>query len=347
MPTESTALIRLESCTAVQIFGPGFIDPLLDQLEAEAKSEAAKLDISTEANRKALASLAYKVARSKTFIDDQRKLLVADEKKRLKAIDQEGARIWDRLEALQDEVRKPLTEWEEIDKRRIAEHEEALKEIEGAGEHSSRSWESLTAEAMRDRLKEIETDPRQWEEFGQRAAGVKAVTKAQILQAIEKREKWDAQQAELIRLRQEAAEREQREREERIAREAREKAERESREREESAEREKQAAEQRAAQAEERRIQEAQAAERRAAEAAAQAERDRGRAVEAEKQRRAAEDKRKREEQERRDASARIRKRVLGKISEAIAELGVAPERADVIASALANGKIPNVTVVF
>ena len=347
MPTESTALIRLESCTAVQIFGPGFIDPLLDQLEAEAKSEAAKLDISTEANRKALASLAYKVARSKTFIDDQRKLLVADEKKRLKAIDQEGARIWDRLEALQDEVRKPLTEWEEIDKRRIAEHEEALKEIEGAGEHSSRSWESLTAEAMRDRLKEIETDPRQWEEFGQRAAGVKAVAKAQILQAIEKREKWDAQQAELIRLRAEAAEREQREREERIAREATERAERESREREELAEREKQAAEQRAAQAEERRVQEAQAAERRAAEAAAQAERDRGRAVEAEKQRRAAEDKRKREEQERRDASARIRKRVLGKISEAIAELGVAPERADVIASALANGKIPNVTVVF
>ena len=73
MANESTALVRLESCTAVQIFGPGFIDPLLDQLEAEAKAEAAKLDISTEANRKALASLAYKVARSKTFIDDQRK----------------------------------------------------------------------------------------------------------------------------------------------------------------------------------------------------------------------------------------------------------------------------------
>lgn len=347
MPTESTALAILETCTAAELFKPGAIDAILDRIEKEARQEAAKLDISTEPNRKALASLAYKISRSKTYIDDQGKGLGEDLRSRLEAINDERARSRKRLDGLKDEIRKPLTDFEQAYKTRVAAHEAALKEIENAGPYSLQNWQGLAADAIGDRLKEIDGDSRQWEEFAMRAAGVKAVARAQIVEALLKREKWDAEQAELTRLRAEAAEREQREREERIALEAREKAERESREREERAEREKQAAEQRAAQAEERRVQEGQAAERRAAEAAAQAERDRERAVEAEKQRRAAEDKRKREEQERRDASARIRKRVLGKISEAIAELGVAPEQADVIASALANGKIPNVTVVF
>ena len=53
MATETTALAVLEKCTAVQIFEQGFIDPVLEQIEAEARSEAARLDISTEANREA------------------------------------------------------------------------------------------------------------------------------------------------------------------------------------------------------------------------------------------------------------------------------------------------------
>jgi hypothetical protein len=240
-----TALVKLETCTAAQIFEPGFIDPVLEQIEAEARSEAAKLDISTELGRKNIASLAYKVARSKTFIDNQRKALVSEEKKRLKRIDEEGSRIWSRLECLQDEVRKPLTEWEQRDKDRIAAHEEALKEIEGAGPYSLQNWQVLSTEAMRDRLREIESDSRNWEEFGGRAAGVKALAKEQIKEAISKREKYDAEQAELARLRAEAAEREKKEREERIAREATERAEREAREREAKAAREAEAQRQR------------------------------------------------------------------------------------------------------
>jgi colicin import membrane protein len=338
--SESTALVRLETCTAVQIFEPGFIDPVIEQIEAEARSEASRLDISTEGNRKALASLAYKVARSKTFIDTQRLALVADEKKRLKRIDEEGRRIWTRLEALQDEVRKPLTEWEEADKRRIAGHEAALAEIMTAGSESLWNWQSLSAEAMRDRWAEIARDTRNWEEFAARAAGVKVVTRSQIAQALEKRMTHDREQAELAKLRAEAAEREQREREERIAREATEKAERQAREREEAITREANFQRQKAESA-------LKNAEREAAAAKDLAERSRKAAIEAERKRVADKESREKVEQDRREASARIRKRVLGEISEAIASLNVPPEQADVIASALAAGTIPHITVVF
>jgi hypothetical protein len=349
----------LEKCSAVQIFEPGFIDPVIEQIEAEARAAAARLDISTEANRQALKSLAWKVARSKTFIDNQRKALVTDEKRRLKRIDEEGSRIWDRLENLQTEVRRPLTEWEEADRARIASHERELGEIENAGPQSLQNWQMLSAEAMRDRLREIETDPHNWEEFGVRAAGVKAVAKTQILEAIGKREKYDAEQAELVRLRAEAADRERKEREERIAREATEKAEREAKAREEKAARDaefqrlkieddRRAAEQRAKDAETRRILAEEKAQHDAKAAAERAERDKQAAVKAERERAAAKAQREKEEQERRESSARIRAKVLKEARLALQNhCQIEPEQSDVILDAIIKGLIPHVMVVF
>jgi len=355
--TETTALAILETCTAVQIFEPGFIDPVLERIEAEARAEAAQLDISTEASRKALASLAYKVARSKTFIDDQRKALVADEKRRLKKIDEEGSRIWTRLETLQAEVRKPLTDWEQADKARIADHLGALGLFENE-RYAAPLWK--TSEEIKEHIFAVNElfCLRDWQEFTQRATGEKATALLALENALVEVERREREQAELTRLRAEAAEREQREREERIAREAREKAEREAREREEKilrdaemqrlqAEADRKAAEARAEEIERRRIAEQREASERAARAAEKAERDRQAAVKAERERAAAKKQREEEEQARREASARIRRRVLGEISEAIAKLDVAPEKADVIASALANNLIPHCTVVF
>ena len=83
MPPETlapeTALAIIETLTPADIFKPGAIDPILDKIEAEVRATAATLDISTPNSRSALASLAYKVGRSKTFIDGQRKSLVSDE----------------------------------------------------------------------------------------------------------------------------------------------------------------------------------------------------------------------------------------------------------------------------
>ena len=115
-----SALLKIDKMTPEQIFAPGTMDPILEAIRTEVTRQAAKLDISTEQNRKALGSLAFKVTKSKTFIEGQRKSLVAAEKKRLAAIDSEGRRIWDILEGIAAEVRKPLTDWEQIDKDRVA-----------------------------------------------------------------------------------------------------------------------------------------------------------------------------------------------------------------------------------
>jgi colicin import membrane protein len=123
--TEVVSLAVIESLTPAKLFEPGTIDPLIERIKAEVRSVA--IDITTDFGRKACASLAFKVARSKTFIDKQRLELVRDEKKRLAAIDKEGTRIWNALEDLQKEVRQPLTAWEQEQERIEAERLEQVR----------------------------------------------------------------------------------------------------------------------------------------------------------------------------------------------------------------------------
>ena len=226
----STALAVIETMPAIEIFKPGALDPILDRIKTEARAEAAKLDISTEANRKALISLSVKVRTSKTFLDNARIALVSGEKERLKKIDQEGARLWDELEALQKEIRQPVTDWENAEKDRVAAHEQALAEIANSGPYTLANWQILPLEAMGDRRVEIEQEAtRDWQEFSRRAQVVIEKALGEIADAISRRENYEREKAELDRLRAEAAAREQQERENRIAAEARNAAEEKAR----------------------------------------------------------------------------------------------------------------------
>ena len=283
-PEESTAtaltvLASLPAIVPVEFFKAGGSDDILTKLESEVRAQAAKLDISTKAGREAIASLAYKVACSKKPLEDLRKGLTEDLRKQKEAIDAEGRKADLRIDALKVEVRKPLTDWENAEKERVAAHESALLEIENAGPESLTNWSVVSVEAMHDRLREIETDPRDWQEFATRAAQTKAYAKAQILQAIEAKEAHEAAKLELERLRAEAAERAIKEREEAAARAAKEAAERRAEEQariaREAAERERQRienerieAEARAKQAEAERVAAEQKAERDLKEAA-------------------------------------------------------------------------------
>lgn len=116
---DTSLMVIPAEMTAVQLFAPGKADEILSSIETAARAEAAKLDASTEDGRTALKSLAYKVKRTKTATDKMRLDLVADEKKRLKKIDEEGARMWDRLESLEKEIRQPVTDFEEAEKARV------------------------------------------------------------------------------------------------------------------------------------------------------------------------------------------------------------------------------------
>lgn len=90
---------------------PGGADAILTKLGAAARSLVA--DVTTKAGREAIASNAYRVARSKTYLDTLGKNFVADLKAQTVAVDKVRKRIRDDLDALRDEVRRPLTEIEE------------------------------------------------------------------------------------------------------------------------------------------------------------------------------------------------------------------------------------------
>lgn len=266
-----TALALVQSITAVEFFKPGASKTVIESLKIEVRAQAAKLDISTEEGRQAIASLAFKVAKSKTGLDKAGKELVADQKAAIKRIDAERATVWDELEALQKEVRQPLTDFENAEKERIASHEAALEGMAVAGNFVAQNWQTMPIEDMRARLQSLTESKRDWQEFLARARQVVVTAIGQIKTAIAQREKLDADAAELEKLRAMAAAQRQKEHEENIAREAREEAEALARKREdeqraaaeaerERVELERAAAEARAKQAEAQREQEAAAA---------------------------------------------------------------------------------------
>ena len=217
-----SALALVETVTAVEVFTENGLDPILERIEKEVRSLA--LDISTPKGRKEIASLARKIANSKTAIEELGKNLVTPLKEQAKKIDLERSRAWDRLEALQKEIRQPLTDWENSEKDRVAKHEAKLAEIILTGSHTAANWQTMPVEEMNDRLKQLLSDKTDWQEFSQRAKlALEAATDA-IAAAILKRQKHDAEMAELVRLRKEEEERKQREYDEHIAKTAAEQA---------------------------------------------------------------------------------------------------------------------------
>ena len=129
--SEVTDLVIIEKQNAMAVFTTKEqLDPIIEAIEKEARSLVP--DVSTRKGRDAIASMAHKVARSKTYIDNAGKDLVAELKALPKQIDESRRIVRDRLDALKDEVRRPLTEWEAEQERIKAEeamtamHAEAL-----------------------------------------------------------------------------------------------------------------------------------------------------------------------------------------------------------------------------
>lgn len=310
-------------------------------------------DVSTKKGREAIASMAAKIARSKTAADAFGKNLKAEYKAKVDAIDGIRRIFWDGLEALQKEFRQPLTEFEEREKARVAGHEAALADIARLPFFDG----TPLTDAIADRLTIAQAvDVSTFEEFAARAEAAKADAVSKLEAMLAESRKRDEERAELERLRQEAAERE--------AREAKEKAEREQKEREtRAADEAKREAEEKAAQALKQAEAEKAEAEARAAQAEAdrlaaieQAKRDAEAAVEQERRRAEAQKRAEEEATRKREQDKAHRGRVNSAAMRAIitamadAHSGNAAE-AEVIAraivTAIAKGAVPAVKISY
>lgn len=220
METQTMELAVVTEQTAIAAYGFG-IEAALERIATEARAQT--VDISTKAGREACASLAYKVARSKTLIDDTGKKLGEDARKKIEAINADRKKAREFLDGLRDEVRKPLTDWEQADVQRITLHESKLRGIVDSGRFAADNWANLSPEQLSDlrqRRDEMLSDLYNWEEFSLRAKHETSVVAATITNALERRQKHDTEQAELSRLRKEEEDRKKRARDEAIARQA-------------------------------------------------------------------------------------------------------------------------------
>lgn len=148
-------LITIEQSTALTVFTkPDGLKGILDQIADEARSVA--LDVSTAKGRKEVASVAYKIARSKTYIDGVGKDLVAEMKELPKKVDASRKLARDFLDNLATEIRKPLDEWE-AEQARIEAEKKAAEAAEALAKQIALDHEmALLMNDAYDRRKEDE-----------------------------------------------------------------------------------------------------------------------------------------------------------------------------------------------
>lgn len=201
-PGCATDIDTLERLTPALLFSPGGSKKLIDKIQQEVSKFSA--DITTKKGRDEVKALAFKVAKSKTFLDTLGKTLNADLKKAAKAIDEQRSKIWDALESIQHGVRAPVTQWEEAEELRNRAHQEALTAIDALGKFAA----PPSTASLQHRLSELNRlSTRDWQEHDEMAkqtiAGIENDLQIHLTASI----KADEERAELEALRAAAAER--------------------------------------------------------------------------------------------------------------------------------------------
>ena len=85
----------------------------------QAEVDAFEPDVSTDKGRKAIKALAYKITRTKTAIDAAGKELNDEARTKINAVDAERRKVKEHFDALVEQVKRPVTEWEEAEAKRI------------------------------------------------------------------------------------------------------------------------------------------------------------------------------------------------------------------------------------
>jgi hypothetical protein len=323
-------------------------DEEFEKLYSKVKEAVSKHvpDTSTKAGREAIASLAYKVARTKTALIGQGKALTEGWRDQTKKVNAACNVIEERLDTLKDQVREPLNKWEQAEEDRVNGHKENLQSLINL----SKIGLGRTSDEYRDLLDDAQKQPtgEVWEEFAAQASLAREDAIETLTRMLKIAEKQEADAAELEKLRAEAAEREAADAE-RLA------AENAAKEEAEQAEARKVETDRIAEEARQKALDEAAelvaAAERKAAQADEDAKKeiaDAAAKVAEEKRKAAAEQAAADAEQKRRDEDKAHRKMVNNAIVKELVDCsGINADQAQKIVIALVSGLVPNVTLKY
>lgn len=304
---------------------------LIDDLESAIRVDVASMEVklSTKAGRDAVASKAYSIAKIKTAIDAAGKEINAERRKEIEEVDKVRRKARDVLDELRDLARKPLDEWEAAEANREQQMKDARKALVDAVDLPF----GITSDQVRERIRAVrvmEFSADVFRDSLDEFEALKNTTLNRLAEDVRRVEAAEAEQAELRRLREEAAVREAADRR-RAEEEARQKAEAE-----------------RIAAAEAKAREEAAAEERRKSDAAIAALKAEAAAkVVAEQERQRAADEAKADE-EARAQDMRHRREVDAKIIAAISKQASIDEmHASRVHDAILAGFIPHVTITY
>ena len=223
--TTQAQLVVIEPTTAVALFTEGEgVEAMLADIRKQATSLVP--DLSTAKGRKEIASIAFSVAKTKTYLDGFGKELTDKYKEIPKRIDANRKLIRDYLDALKDEVRAPLTQYEAAEEARVAALQSRLARLNELGSSASIEIAAADLQVM---LQEVEQNALDdsWKELLPQATVAKELATKRLGEALAARQKYEAEQAELEQLRQKQAEQDRIDRERLIAEQAAEQARRE------------------------------------------------------------------------------------------------------------------------
>lgn len=178
------SLIPIEENKALMAFKTeGGLEPLLVAIEKEAR--AVPVVLNTQNGRDNIASLAYKIARTKTTVDAIGKGLNQEHQKQIDLVNAARNIAWARFESLQKEIRKPLDDWEAAEKARKGEHEALLVEMEKLAIFDPEANPEPTSAEIQARMEKLEEDPnRTWDEYSTRAARIKRETMDKLAESL-------------------------------------------------------------------------------------------------------------------------------------------------------------------
>lgn len=351
------AIIEIAPDMAPAIYVENGLDSFLEKIRAGVNEVP---DLSTAKGRARIASLAAQVSRSKTAVEKPGRDYLKRLKEQPKVVEAELRRFVTECDQLRDEVRRPLTEWEDAEKARTEALQQRLVDLRALSDVIDAAGNYLPSADIQARIleaKSVVLDD-SWQERAAEAGVAKDSTIQQLEASLVIAQKREHEAAELDRLRKEAEEKARLEREENIRREAAEQAKRDA---EAKAQAEIDAAARRESEAraateraEREKIEAQQKAEREAKAAAEKAEQEKNAAIAAERRRqeeaesaRLAEQKRIAEEEARRAADKEHRRSINRQAIADLIESGLTQEMAEKALIAIASGKVSAVSIKY
>jgi len=255
---------------APAIYVAGGLSQFFDAVKAEVTAEVP--DLTTVKGRARIASLAATVSKSKKAVETPGRDYLKRLKEMPKVVEAELREFVTKMDSLRDATRQPLTDWEDADQARKDKHVDGIQAMKDFLIFEAAPSADQVGHIIA--ILELVAINDSWEEFLPEAAQVKDETLVKLRTLHTDRIQYEAEQAELVRLRAETEAQAQRERDAQIAREAEERARREA---EQRAQAERDAAAKREAEAKaaaDRRELELKLAAEQSERAAAQAARD-------------------------------------------------------------------------